>query len=325
MGLLLPPGVVQPFDLKFIADDLHVIAFFDGHPLYEAVEAMVRRSHVGPATVRAILTRHDQRQIDHINDPELLVAASETGREACLRSVSLLEERAGHGRRARVEFESHLGEAVVLDVVSLGPPDPARGGLSDPGRHAIVSSLPVMLRGASTMAGPASRVKINGVEFPIPVKFRAGPQVVAHHGFFTESHRMGLLRAGEVKSDLIALPQGFEIGEIDVTRLDGATERTRGQREGKRLRLQEVRVGAARGPAGKFVLHFGEASDFSIRIDGSQTLVSGRVECRETGDISEIHLEPLQPDWAAARPVRLRLERCGARLITTTTVGLTAA
>ena len=323
-GLLLPPGVVQPFDLKFIADDLHVIAFFDGHPLYEAVEAMVRRSHVGPATVRAILTRHDQSQIDHINDPELLVAASKTGREACLRSVSMLEERAGHGRRARVEFESHLGEAVVLDVVSIGPPDPARGGLSDPGRHAVVSSLPVMLRGASTMAGPGSQVKINGVEFSIPVKFRAGPQVVAHHGFFTESHRMGLVRTGEVKSDLIALPQGFEIGEIDVTRLDGATERVRGQREGERFRLQEVRVGAAHGPVGEFALHFGGASDFSIRIDGSQPLVSGRVACRETGDIAEIHLEPLQPDWAAARPVRLRLKRSGTRLITTTTVGLSA-
>lgn len=239
MGLLLPIGVVQPFDLKFIVDDLHVIAFFGGHPLYEAVEAMVRRSDSGPATVRAILTRHDQRQIDHVNDPRLLAEARETGRETCLRSVSLLEERAGHGRRARIEFESNLGKTVVLDVVSLGPPDPARGGLSDPGRHAATGSLPVMLRGASTMAGPASRVTIADVEFLIPVKFRAGPHVVAHHGFFTESHRMGLLRAGQIERGLIALPQDFEIGEIEVTRLDGTPEHIGGQREGGAISLAE--------------------------------------------------------------------------------------
>ena len=34
-GLLLPPQVIQPFGLRFIRDDLHVMAYFDGHPEYE--------------------------------------------------------------------------------------------------------------------------------------------------------------------------------------------------------------------------------------------------------------------------------------------------
>jgi hypothetical protein len=41
-GIELPPGLLQPFDLKALRDDLHVMAFVRGHPEWEAVEAMVR-------------------------------------------------------------------------------------------------------------------------------------------------------------------------------------------------------------------------------------------------------------------------------------------
>jgi hypothetical protein len=53
-GLLLPEGVVQPFDLRYAADDLHVMAFFEGHDSYEAVEAMIRRRPGGAFRVRAM-------------------------------------------------------------------------------------------------------------------------------------------------------------------------------------------------------------------------------------------------------------------------------
>ncbi len=45
-ALVLPAGIVQPFDLHRLHDDLHVMAFFENHPVYEAVEAMVRRRAV---------------------------------------------------------------------------------------------------------------------------------------------------------------------------------------------------------------------------------------------------------------------------------------
>jgi hypothetical protein len=63
MGLLLPRGVVQPFEILFSRDDLHVIVNLTDHPAYEAVEAMVRLLPGRPPRVRAIITRHDQTHI----------------------------------------------------------------------------------------------------------------------------------------------------------------------------------------------------------------------------------------------------------------------
>ena len=91
--LVLPPGVVQPFDLHRLHDDLHVMAFFDGHPAYEAVEAMIRRSADGPAAIRAILTRHDQTQIDHVNDDGLCAAARFAPRPTFRREIAFVEDR----------------------------------------------------------------------------------------------------------------------------------------------------------------------------------------------------------------------------------------
>jgi hypothetical protein len=63
MPILLPPSLVHPFDLRYVADDVHVIAFFGGHPQYECVEAMLSARADGTFAARAILTRHDQTQI----------------------------------------------------------------------------------------------------------------------------------------------------------------------------------------------------------------------------------------------------------------------
>ena len=41
-GIVLPPGLLQPLLLRFRREDLHIMAFFSGHPDYEAVEAMIR-------------------------------------------------------------------------------------------------------------------------------------------------------------------------------------------------------------------------------------------------------------------------------------------
>ena len=47
---------------------------------------------------------------------------------------------------AEVRFASLEGDSVVLRVACAARPDPARGGLTDPGSHAIGSSLPLMWR-----------------------------------------------------------------------------------------------------------------------------------------------------------------------------------
>ena len=98
-GIVLPPGLLQPFLLRFRREDLHIMAFFGGHPDYEAVEAMIRYRDDGTPSIRAILTRHDQSQVDHVNDDDLSVDGHGVIRQTCRRDIALAVE-ALPGRRA---------------------------------------------------------------------------------------------------------------------------------------------------------------------------------------------------------------------------------
>src|SRR5579864_1243394 len=86
-GVLLPPGVIQPFFLRFTREDWHVMAFIEGHPTYEAAEAMVRAKPEGGWAIRAIITRHDQSQMDHLNEAELTAAMRGALREVFARDI----------------------------------------------------------------------------------------------------------------------------------------------------------------------------------------------------------------------------------------------
>lgn len=313
-GLLLPPDVVQPFGLRLLRDDLHVMAFFDGHPSYEAAEAMIRRRPEGGAVIRAILTRHDQSQVDHVNDEEQLEAARSARRETCLRSIALHEERTAAGPRARVTFESHSGEPVLLDVVAAGEPDARWGGLSDPGRHSGDSVLPLLWRGKSTLAGPASRVSIGGAPFRVT------------RGYYSERHSLGVLRAGVAELRLLATPEPIALGgewryersgesiayrvtdvasdgRLAIERRGGPAELVVARPEGGCLRVSEIAVGPG------LELSFGAGARFGMRIEAADDAVTGTYESRGRGDTTVLRLSPLQPAWARARAVEVQCSR----------------
>ena len=145
-GIVLPPGMLQPFLLRFRREDMHIMAFFSDHPDYEAVEAMISYRADGTPSIRAILTRHDQSQIDHVNDDNLSAEGHGVARQTCRHDIALAVEAVPGRRHARLEFDSHAGEPVVLDLTTAGEPDPKRGGVSDPGSHSPNTSLPLMRR-----------------------------------------------------------------------------------------------------------------------------------------------------------------------------------
>ena len=117
-------------------------------------------------------------------------------------------------------FDSHAGEPVVLDITTVGEPDPKRGGISDPGSHSPNSSLPLMRRRASTLAGPQTAVFVGGKRFEVPVKIRSGP-FVAHEGYFTEGHTFGAIRAGTISYRLKTRPARMAVGEQWILEGDG--------------------------------------------------------------------------------------------------------
>jgi hypothetical protein len=342
-ALLMPPSVLQPFPLRFRRDDLHVMAFFEGHPEYEAVEAMIRFQAGSGYSIRAIITRHDQSQIDHINDDALLAAFRGTDRERCRREIELATESLVTGRRARLAFLSFAGERVVLDVVTTGQPDAKRSGLSDPGGHSASTSLPLMWRGASTLAGPRTKVTIDDVEYPVPVKVRAGA-FVAHEGYYTERHSMGVIRAGTVTAKPLKKPDRLEVGAewllqhgeyetayrvtalgadgtLCIAKLDGSGEIITAHAIEDRFALTRVSLPAGAGPTDGLVLAFGRDAGFSLSIEGQQDIVSGHVHLAEGPDGSVISLRPVQPGWAADRIVRVACLRDGDQMRFVTTIG----
>jgi hypothetical protein len=344
-SLRLPPGILQPFPLRFRQDDLHVMAFFEGHREYEAVEAMIKLQAGGGYAIRAILTRHDQSQVDHVNDDAVLADFHGTERERCRREIDFEMRSSGEGRRARLAFLSRAGERVVLDVMTIGRPDPKRGGLTDPGRHSAASSLPIMWRGASTLAGPGTKVAIDGVEYAVPVKIRAGA-FVAHEGFFTERHSMAVIRAGTVTTRLLQKPDHFDVGAewleqcgerttayrvtahgadgaLRIARLDGSDEMITAYAIEGRLEISSISRGAETGPAGGLVLAFDRDAGFSLSIEEGQDIVFGRLQITERDDGVVFSLSPLRPDWAVNRVVRVACLQEGdeVRFVTTIEAG----
>jgi hypothetical protein len=341
-GILLPAGLLQPFLLRFRREDLHIMAFFSGHPDYEAVEAMIRYRADGAPSIRAILTRHDQSQIDHVNDDDLSAEGHGVSRQTCRRDIALTVDALPGKRRARLEFVSHAGEPVVLDITTTGEPDTTRGGVSDPGSHSLSTSLPLMWRRASALAGPQTEVLVGGRRLDIPVKIRAGA-FVAHDGYFTEGHTFGAARAGAVSYRLRATPARMAVGErwilesdggltayciesrdpdgkLRITRSDRSSETIEAFATPDGLRVIRICKHAESGSSGGLDLAFDEPGNFRLAMDG-ETIVSGSVEAEQQAEGVIAKLSPTQPDWAMARPIRLTCSKDLDRWTAVTQIG----
>ncbi len=334
-GLLLPPGVVQPFFLRFDPDDWHVMALLDGHPTYEAVEAMVRARPEGGWAIRAIITRHDGRQTDHVNDPALLAAMRGARREVVKREIAFAIDAAGPRPAARVAFGSAAGEPIELNVFSLGLPDPRGAGLSDPGTHSADASLPLMWRQASTLAAEGTHILVAERRYEAPAR-TLRPGLTAREGYLTAGHSMGVIRAGEVKTRQLRAPQGeIAAGDAWAFKQEGEevvwrfTERTTtrdllieregaarevlsARQEGEQLELLAVVVPDRDG----LVLMF-ENGRFELGVAGQSALIRGQVET----DGNVVTLRPERPVWAVMRPVRVAMARRDGTVTITTTIG----
>lgn len=346
-AIRLPRGLVQPFDLRFSADDLHVIAYFENHPVYEAVEAMIRIEPGSRCRVRAILTRRDQTQVDHVDDcREGTGVQHGNGRVAVPRDVLVERTGAPHKPRIVVCFESFANEQVQFCLQATGPADPARGGLTDPGGHAARSSLPLMWRARSCLAGQGTSVTIDGVGYKVRERVRH-PGFVGLDGFYTEGHEMGLVRAGRRKLVVLEEPTRIDLKSvwryadgdgrpicwtvtqwsssgqavIETTQETGR-ERVHAQIHGGALQLLEVRRAEAIADERGLALRFLPQGRFAMDVSDQKALVTGTVHTSEHADGEcRFSLLPDHPRWAAARSLEASMARTGDEVEITTAVG----
>jgi hypothetical protein len=320
-GLPLPPGVVQPFDLAYAVDDLHVIAFVTGDPRFGAVEATLTRRPGRAPLARATLTRHDMSQIH------------------CTDDVQAEEMSEGERPRVRLAFRLPTGQPVELDFRAAGRPSPMRGGLTDPGGHAGHDSLPLMWRGASALAASDTRVVIDGHERALPVKLTM-PHFIGLNGFYTERHTIGLIRAGSVTADPLDVPDGPIVGQAwRFARDDGEIcyRIVRAEADGRvvilsdgpepeviqgrfaegRLTVQSIRKSPDATSNAGLTLSFGGDGYFTAAIDG-HNVVDGRFQMT---DGHRLRLLPTAPAWALARTVNVACRREGESFRFLTGVG----
>jgi hypothetical protein len=167
------------------------------------------------------------------------------------------------------------------------------------------------------------------------VKVRASG-FVAHEGYFTAPHAMGVLRAGTVTSRLLSQPERlgagaewvFERGgravvhRIVEARADGLLriETPDGSGETVLARAIDGQLEVSEVSIEGLVVRF-DRGHFSLTMDGAGDLVGGRVAMAQSPTGSVIILRPNRPAWAASRAVRVACTRDGDTMRAVTTIG----
>lgn len=328
---------LQPLAVSYEPYDYHVMLYFKGHPAYEAVEAMIQEHGREIPYIRVIMTRHDQSQVEYINDSPTVerIKAKNGGRECYYAPIQYTHLQIKEQHHFLLTYAAQNGDAVVFDFRSAGKARSWFAGLVDPGEHARDSSLPIMYREKSTLADPGCKITINGIAYKIPVKIWVPLFFKGLQGYYSESFVMGAIRRSGQRLVQISSPAKLAVGEQWVY---GAVDRLLSyeiiERTGDRVVLQNdnetifARVssegfgiekllyadpGGLPYPAITFSfdpmlptpLYNGthqEEIHFSMTIKDS-ALVKGTVGIQRQDGFVRYLLEANQPKWAARRVV----------------------
>jgi len=340
-GAFLP----QPFTIHYERYDYHVMLTFEGHPEYEAVEAFIRETP--ELEIRAVVTRHDQSQTDYFNTDDFTVPGNGRGVERERLYAAMTYERAGTKKAPSVSlsFQTKKGESLEFFLVATSAPLRKYGGLVDPGHHSPDTSLPVMFREGSSLAGEESFIAFDGVQCTIPILVDAAPFFTGYKGYYSENMRIAVIRAGSSQIEFTRVPGQFVPGEKWVFMEDGVpqewtiTERhgssvyiegpdrvLRCVADGNRLGLLSVAC-TNDDPDMTFLVDFkspvrvsgGEGSrntetEFSLSIAGKKRVVTGTVSVESDAAQTWIVLSPRSPEWAVPRGVSTILTSAGSTL-----------
>src|SRR5262249_4618124 len=187
--------------------------FCSGHPEFEAIEAFVGARRGQAPFIRAILTRHDMNQVDHLNEKAAVRErrAIDPTRPTYFAPIEYERTATGGLPRRLLRFPSFQGEPIVVDLVAAMPADPAYGGLTDPMGHAP-GVLPLVWRSASALVAPSTGVTIGGLPYEVPDFVQAGERI-GPKAFYTEGFAVGIIRTPAADLELVAAPGRMAVGD----------------------------------------------------------------------------------------------------------------
>jgi len=351
--------ILQPFPIRFDYYDRHVMLFFENHPEYESIEAMIKEDENGKTNIRAIITLRDQTQVDHISSPSALKianAGTENGRTYYTPIRYKFRRKFGKAN-ILLEFKSYKGEDIYFDFRASSKVKSGYCGLVDPGGHSGNTSLPVMYRERSTLAGRKSRIMINGKEYHIPVELKIPLLFTGMKGYYSEAFYMGAIRNSTQFLGITRIPvtlkarEGWEY-ETGTGKIVFEIEKANGSlyiignksvtvtawKKDRTLEIEKIDVLSPRqeNEIIIFSLEFDPAipavpvagnvpekqSNFKIHIGGHKNLVTGRFNVVNRNGRTEIVLTPLNPSWALNRSVVTVIAKQTDRFRINTSIGL---
>lgn len=331
--------IVQPFPIYFDCNDYHVMLFFKSHPEYESIEAMIKEHEDGAPFIRTIITRLNQTQVDHINDKDTEEMLKNRKRKREVYYTPIHYEREEKSGKAHIvlKFISFKGEDIVFDFYAPKASD-RYASLINPGGHSMHISLPVMYPERTTLAGPKSKMVINGIKYKVPVKVWIPLFFKGMRGYYSETFNIGVFRAGTEHVKIIRTPvdlkagekwiyeSGNEVAVYEITDIKDNTISILKENEsvtaeisdaGFKIKKISVYSASRQNKIAEFSIEFmpsllvspavengqEKEANFSISIDNHTSLITGKARAQRNHNEIKLLLTPVQPEWAAKRPV----------------------
>lgn len=341
----------HPFSIHYVHYQFHIMLFLEDHPEYEAVEAFI--TETPSLSIRAIITAHDQTQVDYYNTEKSRDELKSLGLDRAMHYAEISYKRTGKngGTKVSMQFDTVEGKKIDFFMDLAAEPMTKYGGLVDPEGHSPTTSLPVMYRESSALAGSKSFVSFDGKKYSIPVLVDASPFFKGYKGYFSNEMRIAVLRAGKSTIEPIEAPVKFNPGERWVYRENGIEETwTITELSGTRIRIDGIneiviaevldgQIGIKKiqskgdDPEKTFTIEFGSPlfvsgiapqnsnNTFSIGLAGKENLVVGDFSLEASTAGYVFRLIPKKPDWAKPRIVTITETRGANGISRNCTIG----
>lgn len=202
----------QPFDILFDSNSFHVMLFFKNHKEYESIEFMIKENIDKKNLIRGIITRHDGSQIDYFNDEEIVKEINKNNylRETYYSSMYYKRDIVDSKTYINIKFKTIKNENIDFIFHAASELSSKYGGIIDPGEHSKNSSLPIMYREKSTLAGPKSKISIDGKSYEIPVKVNIPVFFKGLEGYYSESFDMLIFKPSKRILNSIKIPEKLQ-------------------------------------------------------------------------------------------------------------------
>lgn len=198
--------IITPFNSLGSLASYHVIAFFEGHDKYECVEAFIYKDEQsGEYSFRAIMTDHDNQQVDYVTTEELYKVRKNSkldiDREVKYTEGNFILDK--NGIDYILQFKIDEDNEIKIVYIGRDKPDSTWGGITDPGGHSPDGGLPMMYRNRSSIGTKNSYVSINNEKYEIAIdeSITHRPFFIGYSTFFSEDYYFTLLPTYESISD----------------------------------------------------------------------------------------------------------------------------